>query len=122
MASAFKRDGKWVAKYRDAAGKKRQVRTEFSTKAPALQLACELEEKARRQRGGLEPLPDGSAPLTFGAAFDWWHAEYGVHLRSQSIIGMAKKNLLPTLGPLLLGAVTPDALEGLLNGKRRSLS
>jgi integrase len=121
MASAFKRDGKWVAKYRDAAGKKRQVRTEYATKPLALKLAIDLEEKARRQLKGLEPLEENAPPLTFAQLFQWWEDEYGQHLQSGTIISSAKKHLHPTLSSRTLVEITPDLLEGLLNGKQKDL-
>lgn len=58
--SLFKRDGGWVIKWKDGAGRWRQQRTNSATKAEAQELERGVARKAEFQRSGVEPM---SRPL-----------------------------------------------------------
>ena len=66
MPSIFKRDGAWVVKWRDGAGRWRQERTDFPTKLQATVYALGLESRGAYQRAGLTPMRE-PVRMTFGA-------------------------------------------------------
>jgi hypothetical protein len=103
MATATRRGQFWSARWREK-------RTKCRTKTEALMLARDLEHLADRQRLGLEPLPQRRASMSFAELFSWWWKEYGHRRRSPDIDRVARKHLLPTLGRLSLGEVTPARL------------
>jgi len=122
MATVTRRGQSWSARWRDATGRWREKRTKCRTKTEALVLARDLEHLADRQRLGLEPLPQRRASMSFAELFSWWWKEYGHRRRSPDIDRVARKHLLPTLGRLSLGEVTPARLEGLLVAKTDELA
>ena len=54
---------------------------------------AELEEKARRQRHGLEPLPSETLGSTFGELRAWWWEQKGKTLRSTMVRPFLEKHL-----------------------------
>ncbi len=83
---------------------------------------AELEEKARRQRLGLDPLRAESLSMTFGALMDWWWGVKGKTLRSHSARSYIEKHLRGTLGPLPLREVTSARIQRLLADKAGELA
>ncbi len=122
MASVFQRYDVWFVKWKDGAGQWKSQRTTCQTKAEAKRFARDLETKAERQRAGLEALPEASRFKTFGDLLDWWLAEYGAKLRSQTILLSAEKHFRPTLGSLPIQEVTAGRIEALLNERTADLS
>src|SRR3954469_6643100 len=122
MANVFERDGVWIAKWQDAAGRWRQKRTSCATKGEARRLAEDLARKAERQREGLEPMPVAGPPITFAELLDWWWEEYGQRLRSRDLRSFVDKHLRASLGKLTLREVTTSQLEGMLQRKSRDLA
>ncbi len=122
MATVFERDGVWIAKWRDAAGRWRQKRTSCVTKSEARRFAEDLERKGERQREGLEPLPSNAPPMTFAALLDWWWEEYGQRLRGRDLRRFADKHLRAPMGNLTLREVSTSQIEGLLQRESRDLA
>lgn len=121
MSSAYKKQGKWWLKFKDATGKTRNIPTKCDTKTAARRLGRELEQKIERQRLGLDPMPVAEI-VTFGELMEKWWAEHEPLLRSKTIQPFARKHLLRSLGHKPLGEVTPGVLEELLNKLRQTLS
>ena len=121
MACVYERDGVWVLRWKDGAGRWRERRSKAVTKTEANRLASDLERKAERQQLGLEPLPVAAPTTTFGDLLDWWWSEYGRRLKGKTIKGFVEKHLRSALGRLTLQEVTPGRLEELLNGKADTL-
>ncbi len=125
-------DGRLVIQWIDGTGRQRQETVKaagvdgrpLSSRA-AEQIArrrlAELEEKARRQRHGLEPLPSESLGLTFGALLDWWWDQHGKTLRSPTVRPFLERHLRPELGDVPLREVTTARLRKLLADKSREL-
>jgi excisionase family DNA binding protein len=110
----YKRDGVWVIRWQDAAGRWHQKRTKCATKDQAKRLLDDLERQAERLRLGLETQVAAAPKMTFSELVEWWWAEYGIRLRGRSGRGFIDKHLLPELGGLLLTEVTPPRIEGLM--------
>ncbi|MEN9818572.1 MAG: hypothetical protein RLZ32_2452, partial [Gemmatimonadota bacterium] len=121
MASVFQKQGKWWLKFKDAHGKWRIIPTTLDTKTGAVRLARDLEQKAERQRLGLEPMPVVEN-ITFGELMNRWWGEHGPLLRSKTIQPFAKRHLEPVLGNKLLREISAGQLEILFNELRQSLS
>lgn len=123
MASVFMKRGRWYARYRNAAGRWTRKVTACTRKRDAQRLADDMERRAERQRAGLDPLPSDAPTLTFGELAAWWMREYGSRLRScDTLRASLDLHLLPALGTLALGDVTPARLEGLIHGKADTLA
>ncbi len=123
MASVFKRDGVWIAKWRDAAGRWRQERTACATKEEAKRFARDLEVQVERQVHGLEPLPTSSPHKTFADLAEWWWREHGKNLASHATQRASLDlHLLPALGSLPLVEVTAGKIDGALAVAERTLS
>ena len=128
-----RKNGRRVIQWVDGSGKQRQETLKakgvegmpLSPRA-ADQLArrrlAELEEKARRQRHGLEPLPSAALKMTFGELMDWWWEQKGKTLRSNAPRYLIRKHLRPTLGPLPLREVTAARIQRLLADKSKELA
>lgn len=114
MASVYAKQGKWWMKYRDAAGRVKNIPTTCDTKTAAKRLARELEHKVERQRLGLDPMPV-VVIITFAELMRRWWAEHGPLLRSKTIQPFAEKHLLKPLGPKTLAEITTGVLEELFN-------
>ena len=71
MASVFGREGGWVVKWKDGAGKWRTRRTNCATKAEAKRMAADLERQADRQQLGLDARPSDST-MKLGELCAWW--------------------------------------------------
>jgi len=110
VASIFKRDGAWVVKWKNGAGRWVQRRTTCATKLEAQGLARELERKAEYQREGLEPI-EKPVSLTFGELLDWYEQNFAGQLRSQGDRLAAEKHLRPHLGALALPEVTAARID-----------
>ena len=121
MASVYRKNGRWYARYKDGAGRWRDTATACLSKQEAKGLARELEQRADRQRRGLEPLEDEAQRMTFGQLIDLWWTERGRHLKSATIKLIAE-NLRAPLGSLPLRDITSAKLESLLNSKLDELS
>ncbi len=114
MASIFKRDGSWVVKWKNGAGRWVQRRTNCATKLAAQELARELERKAEFQRLGLEPI-EVPVSLTFGELLDWYAQNFAGQLRSQGDRLAAEKHLRPRLGALAIPEVTTARIDEALS-------
>jgi integrase len=125
-------DGRLVIQWIDGTGRQRQETVKATaqdgkrlSQRAAEQVArrrlAELEEKARRQRHGLEPLPSESLCLTFGALVDWWWDQHGKTLRSPTVRPFLERHLRPKLGGLPLREVTTARLRKLLADKSSEL-
>src|SRR5512139_2199784 len=125
-------DGRLVIQWIDGAGRQRQetVRASaldgraLSSRAAdqhARRRLAELEEKARRQRHGLEPMPSESLGLTFGALLDWWWDQHGKTLRSPTVKPFLERHLRPELCDVPLREVTTARLRKLLADKSHEL-
>jgi integrase len=121
VASIFKRDGSWVVKWKNGAGRWMQRRTSCATKLEAQELARELERKAEFQRHGLEPI-EGPVSLTFGDLLEWYEQHFAGQLRSQGDRLAAEKHLRPRLGTLALPEVTAARLDEALSAVEDALS
>jgi len=121
MASIFRREGSWVVKWKDGAGRWRQERTAFPTKLAAQEYGRELDRKATFQRAGLEPM---AAPvsMTFAELLDWHAENFGDAFKSQSDSLVAGRHLRPALGPLSLVDVTAAKIDEVLSSKTKALA
>jgi hypothetical protein len=61
MATVYLKGRSWYGGYKDHSGRWRYFRTSATTKTEAKRLAFELEQKAERQRLGLDPKPGDGA-------------------------------------------------------------
>jgi hypothetical protein len=134
MGSVMQRkNGQTVIQWIDAEGRQRQQvveargqggqpLSERATEQLARRRLAELEEKARRQRLGLDPLRVESLSMTFGALMDWWWGVKGKTLRSHSAHSYIEKHLRSTLGPLPLREVTSARIQRLLADKASELA
>lgn len=75
MPSVLKRGGTWYVKFRNAGGTAERKATTATTKAEARLLGLELEQKAERQRLGLEARPTDDR-LTVAGLCNWWLENY----------------------------------------------
>ena len=73
--------GRWLARWKDAAGRWRYTAASPNTKATAQRLAEELERHARRQLAGLEALPPRDGGGTVAELLRWWVKSYASGLR-----------------------------------------
>ncbi len=121
MPSVFKRDGAWVVKWRDGAGRWRQERTDFPTKLQATNYALGLESRGAYQRAGLTPLRE-PVRMTFGELYDWYWENDGKHLRTQFHRMTMDKHVRATLNALPLADVTTARIEELLTKRADVLS
>jgi len=128
-----RKDGRRVLQWIDGSGRVRQetVRATGIDGKPLSARAVrqmarhrigELEEKARRQRHGLEPLPSESLGMTFGELMDWWWEQKGKTLRSNMVRPFLEKHLRCALGDVPLREVTSASLQRLLAGKVTDLA
>lgn len=122
MASVYRKQRRWWIRYKDVAGRWKDIpTTKADTKALAKLLAHDLEHKIERQRLGLDPILTVKV-VTFGRVMDEWWAEHQNLLRSKTIQPCADKHLRPALGDLVLGDITSGKLEQLFNAKLAELS
>ena len=134
MGSLMKRkNGRTVIQWTDGNGRQRQQvvaatgldgqpLSARATEQLARRRLNELEEKARRQRLGLDPLRAESLSMTFSALMDWWWTLKGKNLRSHSAHSYIEKHLRHTLGPLPLREVTSARIQRLLADKAGDLA
>ena len=121
MQDPFKRDGKWVVRWIDAAGIRRERRTKFTHKAQAEAYLAQLETEVEFQRAGLKSTLTRGKNATFSQLMDWWIQHYGRHLESQDYRGSLEKHLRPAFGDMPLSELTPAVIEDLLRSKKDAL-
>ena len=111
--------GRWLARWKDAAGQWRCTAAAENTKRSAQRLAEELEAAARRQLAGLEPLPPSNGGGTVAELLAWWIEAYSRRLASAaSIASSVRLHLLPArLASLTLQAVRPADVRAFLDEK-----
>ncbi len=122
MASAYeKRPGKFHARWRDRTGAWRDTPTHARTKREAKRIAEELEQRAWRQRMGLEQLgtPDGGG--TVRELMNWWLDTFSKgnasHEKNASTV---RKHLLEgSIAGILLTDLTKGRIECFLDEKTR---
>ncbi|HZZ86681.1 MAG TPA: tyrosine-type recombinase/integrase [Anaeromyxobacteraceae bacterium] len=121
MSSVYRKQRRWWIRYKDVAGRWKDIPTKADTKALAKLLAHDLEHKIERQRLGLDPILTIKI-VTFGKLMDDWWAEHENLLRSKTIQPFADKHLRRAFGDLVLGDITSGKLEQLFNAKLAELS
>jgi integrase len=124
MAYVVKRGAKWYAQWKDADGKPRRQVTTAKTRTEAKRFAAEMEQKAERQRHGLEPRPAPDGGGTLDALLEWWLKTYSKgtpsHTRNESAV---RVHLIgSSLGKLRLADVTSGKIEVFLQSKVGELS
>jgi integrase len=123
MACAIKRGSKWYLQWKDADGKRCRVASTAKTKGEAKRLADELEQRAERQRLGLEARPASDGGGTLDALLEWWLKTYSKgtpsHERNESTVRL---HLIgSSLGALRLADVTSGKVEVFLQEKTATL-
>jgi len=121
MGSEYRRDGKWVVSWKDAAGAWRERRTSCRTKVEARRFREDLERQAERQHLGLEPALTDRSSATLGELMDWYWSRHGVKLRSTTIRHTLEKHLA-SLRPFALTAITAERVDELLTKNRDEIS
>jgi len=114
----------WWIKYQDANGEPAYEATPARTKAEARALLREVEERAFRQRRGLEPRTLNPESWTVGDLMRWWLASYSEQSESHgSNVGTVRNHILAApIAEKRLEQVGPGDIEELLNAKGRELS
>jgi integrase len=118
--SVFKRDGAWVVKFKNHAGRWQQQRTRCATKHEAKLYLHQLEHRAEQQRMGLVPL-EAPKSLTFGELVRWHHQAFP-KWRATSDTLLAMKHLLPTLENRPVVEVTSARIDEVLATKEAVLA
>src|SRR5512137_20915 len=133
MGSVLKRkNGRTVIQWIDGSGRQRQQAvmatgrdgrplSARATEQLARRRLGEIEEKARRQRLGLDPTRSESLSMPFGALFDWWWEQKGKTLRSTAVKPFLLKHLRPAIWGTPLREVTAARIQRLLADKVDSL-
>ena len=129
MGSVLKRkNGRTIIQWIDGSGRQRQQAV-MATGRDGLPLSArateqlarrrlgEIEEKARRQRLGLDPTRSESLSMPFGALFDWWWEQKGKTLRSTAVKPFLLKHLRPAIWGTPLREVTAARVQRLLADK-----
>jgi integrase len=111
--------GRWLARWKDAAGRWRYTAASPNTKATAQRLAEELERHARRQLAGLEALSPRDGGGTVAELLRWWVKSYAQRLASgASIESSVRIHLLSSrLAALTLQAARPTDIRAFLDAK-----
>lgn len=122
MASVYKKQNRWWIHYKDGTGRWRDISTKVDTKTAAKVMAKELEQRAERQRRGLDPVHDPRRRVTLGEVMDLWWNEYGKKLRSTTIHVFTEKHFRRELASLALIELTADKLETFLRKKLDDLA
>jgi len=123
MASAYSKNGRYYARYKDARGRWRDCALSVRTKAEAKRHAMELEIKCERQRHGLEPIPDEGGGGTLHALITWWLETYVAGTPSAATTESAVKHVLDApIAKLLLAEVSSGTIETFLQSKATVLS
>jgi integrase len=122
MASAFeKRSGKFYARWRDANGRWRDTPTRARTKTEAKRIGIELEQRAWRERMGLEqPRPEDGGG-TVRVLLAWWLETFSKgspsHERNQCSI---QKHLLTAkIADVRLVDLTKGRVQAFLDEKEK---
>ena len=110
----------WYVRFRGPDGRLVRKRTQCRTRAQAEELARDLEQKATRQRNGLEVLPPKDGGGTVAELLEWW-AEQIEGKPSAYGVGLGvRKHLLPSdLAHLTLMQLRPADVEQLLAEKEK---
>ncbi|HYD51874.1 MAG TPA: hypothetical protein VEA99_04575, partial [Gemmatimonadaceae bacterium] len=124
MGSVYKRGAIWWIKFKNAEGKWEPSATRAQTKAEARALLVEEEQRAERQRRGLEPITRNPERWTLGDLMRWWLETYSRHLEAHvSNESAVKRHLLShPLAEKSLEQVTPADIEQLLQAKQGELA
>jgi integrase len=120
MANVIERNGSWYVKFKDAAGRWKRVVTTAKSKAEARRLATEMEQRAERERFGLEERPS-DCTLTLGQLCEWW-LENRCPKRSHYIESkrLGKHVLKTKLGGVPLKVLTADHVENQLRAMEKA--
>ena len=124
MASVKKRGGEnYYAKYRDHTGKQVDHVIPATKKVEAQEIANDLERKAKRQRMGLEPMPDTDGGGTVAEMLNDWLSKQSKKLKAhEKNTGVIERHLLTSpLAPMLLAKVRPSDIEKFLDAKDDTL-
>ena len=124
MASVYQRGPKWYVRYKDGHGRWTDRVTTARTKTEAKRLAVELEQRAERQRWGLEPLPNPDGGETVGELLRWWLDTYSSKLAShQTNVYVVERYLLSArLASVPVQRLTSGEVEALLQSLTDQLS
>ncbi|GMU58941.1 MAG: hypothetical protein AMXMBFR34_07040 [Myxococcaceae bacterium] len=120
MATVYLKGRAWYGGYKTHSGGWRYVRLSATTKTEAKRLANELEQKAERQRLGLDPKPDDGA-LTLAGLCEWW-------LKNRCPVGrvynerkrLQRHVLGAALGNISLRELTADHIEEQLRAMEKT--
>ncbi len=122
MASVIKRGDTWFLKYQNADGKRVREASPAKTRTEAMRLATELEQKAWRQRKGLEAREDPFAAHTVTELVDWYRTTYLAGRPSAKVVERATKNhITPAIGSVLVRDLTSGMVETFLQSKVEAL-
>jgi integrase len=122
MASAVRNErGYWIARWKDATGRRRKRRAIPNTRRAAEAPAQELELRARRQLDGLEPLAPHDSGGSVGELLRWWLENYSAHqaAHSSNAISLRVHLLDSDLARLTLRALRPVDVTAFMDRKRR---
>jgi integrase len=123
VASVYRKNDRYYARFKDGRGKWRDRALSVRTKADAKRLAFELEIKCERQRHGLEEIPAEDGGGTVHALIAWWLTTYVAGTPSEETTKSAVRHLLDApLAKFLLAEVTSGTIETFLQGKATVLS
>lgn len=124
MGSVYKRGNVWWVKFKDALGTWQPSPTRAQTKAEARALLVEEEQRAERQRRGLEPVTRNPERWTLGDLMRWWLEAYSQHLAAHvSNESAVRVHLLSAaLAEKPLEHVQPADIEQLLQSKEGQVS
>jgi integrase len=122
VGSVFRRNHngqkRWVLKFRDVVGRKRQHRLKVRSRAEAERVLREVEGQVERQRLGLDEPPP--PPVLFREIAERWLAERSRNTNNHaSNESRLRLHLLPALGDLFLQQVTPGLISRLLAAKSK---
>jgi hypothetical protein len=115
VASAVRNHrGIWLARWKCSPGKWQTLRATPNTRRAALELANELEQRARRQALGLDPLPPKDGGGTLGELLSWWLETYSSRSASH------ERNHYTVRKHLLASELAQVRLVDLTSGSSRS--
>src|SRR5512136_413311 len=115
MASAYeKRPGKYWARWKDRDGLWRHSPTKARTKTEAKRIAVELEDRAWRQRMGLQQIAAPNGGGTVSELMTWWMATFSEGNTSH------EKNASTIKRHLLVGKIADVRLADLSKGRVES--
>jgi len=124
MGCVYRRGRVWWIKYQDSNDEAAYEATPARTKSQAKELLREVEERAFRERRGLEPRTLNPEGWTVADLMNWWLTNYSANSESHaSNTGTVRNHILPSpMAAKRLERVGPGDVERLLNEKDRELS